>query len=149
MCGDFIINNFSWLSLVMVLNHLTLILFFIYIFRLQEKQESVQQQYRALQFYKPPNTALCLKQRIIDDRIEKYDAYVVVFSKQDCCNEECLSRQEIDTKGGWSVGADGPVQQPDCVGGESRGRGAGPGRLCRIRRPFILFSILSSINLWF
>ena len=31
----------------------------------------------------------------------------------------------MDTKLGWSVGAAGPVQQPDCVGVESRGRGAG------------------------
>ena len=29
-------------------------------------------------------------------------------------------------RGGWSVGAARPVQQPDCVGVESRGRGAGP-----------------------
>ena len=42
--------------------------------------------------------------RIIDDRIEKYDAYIVVFSKSDCRNEECVSRWEMDTKGGWSVG---------------------------------------------
>ena len=74
------------------------------------------------------------------------------------------------------MGAAGPVQQPDCVGVESRGRGAGPvlpwrtlrpppfpmpgqawgtyvvcgccRRLCQIRLPFILFSILSSIILW-
>ena len=32
----------------------------------------------------------------------------------------------MDTKGGWSVGAAGPVQQTDFVGVESRGRGAGP-----------------------
>ena len=32
----------------------------------------------------------------------------------------------MDTKGGgWSVGAAGPIQQPDCVGVDSRGRGAG------------------------
>ena len=44
-----------------------------------------------------------------------------------CRNEECLSRprQEMDTKGGWSVGVAGPVQQPDCVGVKSRGRGLG------------------------
>ena len=60
----------------------------------------------------------------------------------------------MDTKGGWSVGAAGLVQQPDCVGVESRGRGAGPvppwhkRRLCRIHLPFILFSIMSSIILW-
>ena len=41
-------------------------------------------------------------------------------------NEEFLSRREMDTKGGQSVGATGPVQQPDCVGVELRGRGAGP-----------------------
>ena len=64
--------------------------------------------------------------RIIDDRIEKYDAYVVVFSKQDCRNEECLSRREMDTKGVWSVGAARLVQQPDCEEVESRGRGARP-----------------------
>ena len=46
-------------------------------------------------------------------------------------NEECLSRQEM---GGWSVGAAGPVQQPDCAGVESRGRGAGP-ILCTLRPP--------------
>ena len=28
------------------------------------------------------------KHIIIDDRIEKYDAYIIVFSKVDCCNEE-------------------------------------------------------------
>ena len=39
--------------------------------------------------------------RIIDDRIEKYESYIVFFSKKDCRNEECLSRQEINTKGGW------------------------------------------------
>ena len=38
--------------------------------------------------------------RIIDDRIEKYESYIVFFSKKDCRNEECLSRREIDIKGG-------------------------------------------------
>ena len=41
--------------------------------------------------------------RIIDDRIEKYGACVVIFSKQDCRNGECLSRREIDTGGGLWV----------------------------------------------
>ena len=41
-------------------------------------------------------------------------------------NEECLSRRDMDTQRGWSVGAAGPAQQPDCVGVESRGMGAGP-----------------------
>ena len=39
-------------------------------------------------------------QNYIDDRIDKYESYIVFFSKQDCRNEECLSRREIDTKGG-------------------------------------------------
>ena len=39
-------------------------------------------------------------------------------------------RQEMDTKGGWSVGAAGPVQQLEGVGVDSRERGAGPDRLC-------------------
>ena len=33
-----------------------------------------------------------IRHRIIDDRIEKYDAYVVVFSKKNCRNEEYLIR---------------------------------------------------------
>ena len=64
--------------------------------------------------------------RIIDDRIEKYDAYVVVFSKQDCRNEECLSRREMDTKGGWSVGA---WYNSQIVKEWSQGVG-GPGQYC-------------------
>ena len=45
--------------------------------------------------------SLFITHRIIENRIEKYDAYVVVFSKEDCHNEEC-------------------------IGVESKGRGAGP-----------------------
>ena len=40
-----------------------------------------------------------IEQRIINDRIEKYESYIIFFSKEDCRNEECLSRREIDTKG--------------------------------------------------
>ena len=58
-------------------------------------------------------------------------------------NEECLSRQDIlPQKGGWSVGTARLCRSG--VKGEW-GR-AGP---CRICLPFILFSILSSIILWF
>ena len=54
----------------------------------------------------------CIYHRIIDDRIEKYDAYLrrrFLKVGLPSCNEEFLSRREMDTKGGWFVGAAGLV----------------------------------------
>ena len=50
-------------------------------------------------------------------------------------------------KGGGLWVTAGPVRQLEGVGVESSTGGTGPGRLCPIRLPFILFSILSSIIL--
>ena len=44
---------------------------------------------------------LCWIHRIIDDRIEKHCAYIVIYAKWDCRNDEFLSRRESETKGGW------------------------------------------------
>ena len=78
---------------------------------------------------------MCSSHRIIDNRIEKYDASIVIFSKYDCHNEDVLA--EWSQGGGepgqycpgtpsdhpysprlarrgvhmWSAGAAGPVQQ--------------------------------------
>ena len=40
--------------------------------------------------------------RIIDDRIEKSIKGRLIGHNLQCRNEECLSRREMDTKGGWS-----------------------------------------------
>ena len=41
--------------------------------------------------------------RIIDDRIEKKGAYIVIFTKWDCRNDEFLSRRESEIKGGVNI----------------------------------------------
>ena len=104
--------------------------------------------------------------RIIDDRIEKYDAYVIVFSKQDCRNEECLSRSRVESRGrgpGCMVLPQrtlrprlfpipgrvwGAYVVCGCCRASTTARANPLTRLCRIGLPFILFSILSSIILW-
>ena len=45
---------------------------------------------------------MCSSHRIIDNRIEKYDASIVIFSKYDCRNEDVLAE--------WSQGGGGPGQ---------------------------------------
>ena len=79
--------------------------------------------------------------RIIDDRIEKYDAYVSISQSRIAAMKNVLADGRCtDTKGGWSVSAPGLVQQSDCVGVESMG-GRGwyrPGA----QFVFLLFSFL-------
>ena len=84
---------------------------------------------------------------IIDDRIEKYESYIVFFSMKDCRNEECLSRWKIDTKGGWGVAPTDHVCTQRLAGRGECGWSEGAPGQCPIRLPFILFYIQSSIVL--
>ena len=67
------------------------------------------------------NSTMGSDHRIIDERIEKSIKGRRIGHNLHFCNEECLSRQEMDTKGGWS---------------KSKGRVAGPVMpWCTLRPP--------------